>query len=126
MQIIITFFIIIISPTVQTQADVHVCSQPLPFSKDMSSEQLAQWLRNHPSLSGADYEEDISKLIGIMFMYKCLHYCIMIVIFLFIGAKISAHVFLDLNESMLTQLFGITSLGFQLAIMSIIKDMVSS
>ena len=35
----------------------------------MSSEQLAQQLRNHPSLSGADYEEDISKLIGILFMY---------------------------------------------------------
>ena len=65
----ITFFIVIIIPTVQTQVDERVRSQILPFSKDMSSEQLAQWLRNHPSLSGADYEEDISKLIGIMFMY---------------------------------------------------------
>ena len=55
-------------PTVQTPVDVD--SQPLTFSKDMSNEQLAQWLRNHPSLSGVDYEEDISKLIGIMFMYK--------------------------------------------------------
>ena len=34
------------------------------FSKDMSNEQLALWLRNHPSLSGTDYEEDISKLRG--------------------------------------------------------------
>ena len=32
--------------------------------KDMSNEQLALWLRNHPSLSGTDYEEDISKLRG--------------------------------------------------------------
>ena len=109
-------------PTVQTPVDIY--SQPLTFSKDMSNEQLAQWLRNHPCLSGVDYEEDISKLIGIMFMYMylCLHYCITIVIFC-LGAKISAHVFLDLNESILTQ---ITSLGFQLAIMRIIKDMVSS
>ena len=30
----------------------------------MSNEQLALWLRNHPSLSGTNYEEDISKLRG--------------------------------------------------------------
>ena len=46
-------------PAVQTRVDVH-----LLFSKDMSNEQLALWLRNHPSLSGTDYEEDISKLRG--------------------------------------------------------------
>ena len=70
-------------PTVQTPMDVD--SQPLIFSKDMSNEQLAQWLRSHPSMSGIDYEEDISKLIGIIFMYMylCLHYCITIMIFLF-------------------------------------------
>ena len=51
-------------PTVQTTMDVY--SPPLTFSKDMSNEQLAQWLRNHPCLSGVDYEEDISKLIGII------------------------------------------------------------
>ena len=62
-------------PTVQTSV-----SQSLTFSKDMSTEQLALWLRNHPSLSGADYEEDISKLIGIIFMYICFHYCITIMI----------------------------------------------
>ena len=57
-------------PTVQTPVDVY--SQSLIFSKDMSNEQLAQWLRSHPSLSGADYEEDISKLIGIMLCtYTC-------------------------------------------------------
>ena len=44
--------------------DVHVHSQPLAFSEDMSSEQLALWLRNHLSLSEAEYEEDISKLRG--------------------------------------------------------------
>ena len=50
-------------PTVQTP--VEVSSQSLTFSKDMSNEQLALWLRNHPSLSGTNYEEDISKLRGI-------------------------------------------------------------
>ena len=50
-------------PTVQTPVDIH--SQSSTFSKDMSNEQLALWLRNHPSLSGANYEEDISKLRGI-------------------------------------------------------------
>ena len=46
-------------PTIQS-----VCSQQLTFSKDMNNEQLALWLRNHPSLSGTDYEEDISILRG--------------------------------------------------------------
>ena len=50
-------------PTVKTQVDVR--SQSLTFSEDMSSEQLALWLRNHPSLSEAEYEEDIGKLRGI-------------------------------------------------------------
>jgi hypothetical protein len=59
-------------PTVQTRVDVHSQSP-----KDMSNEQLALWLRNHPSLSGADYEEDISKLIGtqhvlLLLLYVCL------------------------------------------------------
>ena len=44
---------------------VAVYPQPLTFSKDMSSVQLSQWLRNHPSLTGTNYEEDISKIIGI-------------------------------------------------------------
>ena len=47
-------------PIVQTRVDVRLQSP-----KDMSSEQLALWLRKHPSLSGAEYEEDISKLKGI-------------------------------------------------------------
>ena len=51
-------------PILQTQVDVH--SQLLPFCKDMSNEQLALWLRNHPSLSGINYEEDISKLKGML------------------------------------------------------------
>jgi hypothetical protein len=49
-------------PTVQTRVDVR--SQPLTFFKEMNNEQLAQWLRNHPSLTGTGYEEDISKLRG--------------------------------------------------------------
>ena len=53
--------------TVQPWVDVHP-QPPLTFSKDMNNEQLALWLRTHPSLTGTDYEEDISKLIG-----KC-HY----------------------------------------------------
>ena len=43
---------------------LDVCLQPLTFSKDMSNEQLALWLRNHSSLSGTNYEQDISKLRG--------------------------------------------------------------
>ena len=50
-------------PTVQTRVDAY--SQSSTFSKDMSSKQLALWLRNHPSLSEAEYKEDISKLRGI-------------------------------------------------------------
>ena len=47
-------------PTVVTQGDVHSHSL-----NNMSNQQLALWLRNHTSLSESDYEEDISKLIGI-------------------------------------------------------------
>jgi hypothetical protein len=47
-----------------------------------------------------------------------------IVILLCLDAKINGPVFLNLNESRLTQ-FGI-SLGFKFAVMSIIEDMVSS
>ena len=32
---------------------------------DMSYEQLAVWLTNHPQFVGADYQQDISKLKGI-------------------------------------------------------------
>jgi hypothetical protein len=45
-------------PAVQAQVDVHPQSP-----KNVSNEQQAPWLRNHPILSGPDYEEDISKLI---------------------------------------------------------------
>jgi hypothetical protein len=58
-------------PTVQTPMNVR--SQLLTFSKDMNNEQLALWLRNHPSLSGTDYEEDISKLRGSN--TACANYC---------------------------------------------------
>jgi hypothetical protein len=46
-------------PTVQTPGDVYSQSP-----KDMSSDQLALWLRNHPSLRETDCEEDIQKLRG--------------------------------------------------------------
>ena len=49
-------------PTVQPQVDVQ--PQSSVFSKDMSNEQLAVWLRNHPSLTGTNFEEDIRKLRG--------------------------------------------------------------
>ena len=48
--------------TVQPQMDIH--PQTSTFSEDMSNEQLAVWLRNHPRLTGTNYEEDISKLRG--------------------------------------------------------------
>ena len=38
---------------------------PLEFSKDMSYQQLAVWLTNHPQFVGADYQQDITKLKGI-------------------------------------------------------------
>ena len=57
------------SPTFQMQVDAY--SQPLTFSKHMGNEQLALWLRNHPSLSGTNYEEDIRKLIGTNSMTMC-------------------------------------------------------
>ena len=50
----------------QPKLDVHPVPQPLAFSKDMNYKQLAVWLRNHPSLGGGDYGEDISKLRGIL------------------------------------------------------------
>ena len=46
-------------PTVQPQVP-----QPPMFSKDMSDNQLSKWLKNHPSFTGTDYEEDITKLRG--------------------------------------------------------------
>ena len=45
--------------TIQTRSDVRSQSP-----KNMSYKQLAVWLGNHPSLSGGDYEDDISKLRG--------------------------------------------------------------
>ena len=36
----------------------------LPFSKDMSYEQLAVWLTIHPKFVGADCQQDICKLKG--------------------------------------------------------------
>ena len=42
--------------TVVTQGDVHL--------NNMSNQQLALWLKSHTSLSGKDFQEDISKLIG--------------------------------------------------------------
>ena len=57
------------SPTFQTRVDVY--SQLLTFSRHMGNEQLAQWLRNHPSLSGVDYEQDISKLRGSYIALHC-------------------------------------------------------
>ena len=41
-----------------------VIPQPMNFSRDMSNEQLALWLRNHPNLSGTDYQEDVAKIKG--------------------------------------------------------------
>ena len=48
------------------QPKLDVPPQPLEFSKDMSYEQLAVWLTNHPRFVGADCQQDISKLRGII------------------------------------------------------------
>ena len=109
-------------PTVQTQRGARL-QLSLTFSKDMSSEQLALWLRNHPSLSEGEYEEDISKLRGTL-PNTVLIIMVVIILLLYLDARINGHVFLSLNESQITQL-GI-SLGFKFAIMNIIEGMVSS
>ena len=49
--------------TVQPQLDVCPPT-PLVFSEDMSYEQLAVWLTNHPKLVGVRYQQDINKLKG--------------------------------------------------------------
>ena len=112
-------------PTVQTRMDV--CSQSSTFSKDMSSEQIALWLRNHPSLSEAEYEEDISKLRGtltntvlIIIMFVPM---VVIRLLLCLDARINGYIFLSLNESRLER-FSV-SVGFQFAIMDIIEYLVS-
>ena len=46
------------------QPQLGVCLRPLVFSEDLSYEQLAVWLTNHPKLVGVDYQQDISKLKG--------------------------------------------------------------
>ena len=112
-------------PTVQTQEEV--CSQSSTFSEDMSSEQLALWLRNHPSLSEAEYEEDISKLRGTLpntVLIIMLVPMVVIRLLLCLDARINGHIFLSLDESRLIQ-FRI-SLGFKFAVINIIEDMVSS
>jgi hypothetical protein len=49
------------SVTIQSQ---HL--QTLTFSQSLNYEQLAVWLANHPQFMGADHQEDISKLKGII------------------------------------------------------------
>ena len=109
-------------PTVQRRVDI--CLQSLTFSKDMSNEQLALWLRNHPSLSGTNYEEDITKLRGTLPDMVLMLVTIVLVVIFCLDARINGHIFLSLNESRLER-FSV-SVGFQFAIMNIIEDMVSS
>ena len=94
----------------------------------MSNEQLALWLRNHPSLSGTNYEEDISKLRGTLsdtvLIITMLVAIVILILLLCLDARINGNVFLSLNESRIKEL-GI-SLGFKFAIMNIIEGMVSS
>jgi hypothetical protein len=52
-------------PRVPAASQVDGPPQLLTFSKDMSYEQLAVWLTNHPRFVGADYQQDIAKLKGI-------------------------------------------------------------
>ena len=110
-------------PTIQMLVDIP--PQPLAFSKDMSNEQLALWLRNHHSLSGTNYEEDISKLRGtlpdtMLIINNCSNSSIVLFC---LDARINGHVFLSLNESRLER-FNV-SVGFQFAIMNIIEDVSS-
>ena len=88
----------------------------------MNNEQLAQWLRNHPSLTGTDYEEDISKLSGIFFTLITMLVTLTIIMLFYLDGRINGHVFLSLNESRLEHFH--VSFGFQFIIMSIIEEMV--
>ena len=110
--------------------DVHL-AQPLSFSNDMSNDQLAEWLRNHPSLIGIDYEEDISKLRGTLHDNVLIHFFKKTVCLycnnksswlLRLDARINGHIFLSLNESRLERFR--VSFGFQFAIMNIIEDIM--
>jgi hypothetical protein len=74
----------------------------------------------HPSLSGADYEEDIRKLRSTLPGTVL----IVMVVTLCLDARITGHIFLSLNESRLER-FSV-SLGFKFSIMSIIEDVVCS
>ena len=105
-------------PAVETQADVD--SQSSTFSKDMSSEQLAVWLRNNPSLSGAEYEQDISKLRGMpdTVLIVIIITVNNIIAFIDLDARINGHTLLSLNDSRLQELE--TSVGFKSTIMDII------
>jgi hypothetical protein len=51
-------------PQAPAASQVDGPPQPVIFSSEMSCEQLAVWLTNHPQLVGADYQQDISKLKG--------------------------------------------------------------
>ena len=51
-------------PLLTDQPPVNVQPQSLTFSEDMSYDQLAVLLTNHPKLVGTSYQHDISKLKG--------------------------------------------------------------
>ena len=88
----------------------------------MNNEQLAQWLRNHPSLTGTDYEEDISKLSGTCFTLIAMLVTITIIMLFYLDGRINGHAFLSLNDSWLERFQ--VSFGFQFTIMNIIEDTV--
>jgi hypothetical protein len=107
----------------QTPASqVDVCPQPLIFSKDMSYQQLAVWLTNHPQFVGEDdYQQDISKLKGILSIIGITsipHYCHSKIL----DAKINGRALFSLNENRLER-SGV-SLGFQCTLMVIIENLV--
>jgi hypothetical protein len=51
-------------PRAPAASQVDGRPQSLIFSMEMSCEQLAVWLTNHPRFVGADYQQDIGKLRG--------------------------------------------------------------
>jgi hypothetical protein len=109
----------------QTPASqVDVCPQPLIFSKDMSYQQLAVWLTNHSQFVGEDdYQQDISKLKGILIIvYRYNVNTSLLQLLFYVDAKINGRAFLSLNESRLER-SGV-SLGFQCTLMDIIENLV--
>jgi hypothetical protein len=81
-------------------------------------------VKKPPQLEGDNLWRGYDETDRYMTCANCICCIAIMIILICLGARINGHVFLSLNESWLTQ-FGI-SLGFKIAIMSVIQDLVCS